>query len=128
MYKTFKYYDDNGRRLSIMGEIIKSPIGDLILMTVIRCSKEDNFNKTVAIEIYTAIKEGRYFDYSEVTISILDNKPGKSFIDWCESNLYKEKLEYRVFTRKILTRRGKEKTLPLTKFKIVNKKKLSQVL
>ena len=122
MYKAFCYYDKKGRRLSIFGE--KGGLN--VLITVIPCSKNDIFKKSIAKELYNRTGLSLEVNCELFVIPIIDDKPRKSFIDWCELNYYKQKLEFKVFTRRILVKRNELKNIPISRYKQVNTK-LSQI-
>lgn len=54
---TYKFYDEQGRRVAIFGTP-KNP--DSLIITVITCSKKDNFSKKKAKELYNAWKNWQY--------------------------------------------------------------------
>lgn len=103
--KTYKFYDNKHRRLSIFGEVKENEI----LISYFPCSKSDNFSKAEAVEAYEKGYITRYskrIDFEEwsprplitqipyqievnnithLKIPLID-KPTSTFIQFCRDN------------------------------------------
>lgn len=114
--RTFKYYDDKKRRLSIFAE--KQEDNNLCI-TIIPCSRKDVFKKQISIDLFNNISLGKVENKSfyQVVIPIIENKPGKTFIDWCEHHCYKSRRLYGVFHREVLTNKNNNNLVPLSTWK-----------
>lgn len=90
-YKTFKFYDNQGRRLSIYGVDDKEL--KMIKITVIHCSKHDTFRKKEGDRLF-ATGEHKPETY---TLPYVD-KPKKEFLRFCR-NMYNLIVPYKMEVR-----------------------------
>lgn len=87
VFKTYKFYDKNGRRLSIFGE----EEGDTIAITVFTCNKDDRFEKSKAVEHYNK-RDIKSFNYNiPLESEYYKDNVGKLFLEWCR-NKYRQKV------------------------------------
>lgn len=93
MYTTFMFYNEQKKRLSIFAE----REGDILHITVIPCSRKDQFSRKVGREEYAEIvainptdKELQKRNIATFNIGIKDKQPGKTFINWCKEKYYKK--------------------------------------
>lgn len=96
LFITYKFYDDKKRRLSIFGEYF--PANGVIEIAVFTCSNKDHFSKKTAREAFellchsvTECHNGHFHPMLSI-IDVVDNKPGKTFINWCDEHFYKKSL------------------------------------
>jgi hypothetical protein len=82
-YVTYKYFNKSNQRLAIFGEVIN----DNMAITIIPCSKKDQFNKKKARELYNKIKEGETVHYEAFNFKGTD---ASDFFRWCKSRYYKK--------------------------------------
>jgi|SRR5882762_5254302 len=109
MWVTYKFYDEKGRRLTIVGRIvadgaeIEQKDGSLkfdneqLEIQVVTCSKHDEFSKKIVRPFIDLLEKGEYTDelnfHPEVFhIPIKDDKPKWTFINWCQENYYKREI------------------------------------
>lgn len=83
VYVTYKFYDSKLRRLAIFGQRNSG----IISIYVIACSRKDAFIKKKAREMFEDYKKKQ----PQFIIPEKDNKPGKTFINFCHDNFYKRK-------------------------------------
>lgn len=107
LYRSYKYYDDKGRRLAIFG--YKSD--NVMKMMVITCSKKDQFTKSIARSLYTEFQEKKSFIDAPISS---ESTPGVTFDTWCRTN----------FRKKYIMRTG---TTPL-EAQIIHIKKIGSML
>lgn len=88
-YLTYKFYDQKGRRLAIMGNVQDSGRIDIIVIT---CSKKDDFNKSVVRQALLNISNIGKAEIEEqevhpqfFTINTTE-RPKFTFIKWCQEN------------------------------------------
>lgn len=97
MYANFNRYDNKGRRLSLFAE----EENNKLKIYVITCSKSDQFCKKDGwwyLELHQRYLAGviQEDDLEELfvphpqvfEIDVIDNKPKKTFINWCNENFY----------------------------------------
>lgn len=82
-YVTYKFFNKKNNRLAIFGEVIS----DNIAVTVIPCSKNDQFIKKKARELYENIKKGESVYYESFNLKGTD---ASDFFRWCKSKYYKK--------------------------------------
>ena len=93
-YKTFKFYDNQGRRLSIYG--VDNKETKEIQITVIHCSKHDTFIKKEGDRLF------RTGEHKPETYTLpYSEKPKKAFLHFCRNqyNLivpYKMEVKYKL--------------------------------
>lgn len=86
-YSTFMFYDEHKRRLSIFAR----KVGDTLEITVIPCSKRDNFQRKIGRQLYEQVIAGdEVKGYYLANIGIKDGWPKNSFLDYCRKNFYKK--------------------------------------
>ncbi len=86
---TYKFYDEKGRRLSIFAEELKELEENEMEITVITCSKHDQFSRAEAKHLYAGYNWGKpYCNPQTFIVPIKDNKPKWTFINWCRENYY----------------------------------------
>lgn len=90
---TFAFYDEKGRRLNIFAEQVEAGLK----ISVITCSKDDQFCKKVGRALYMTWRsgitevEGKKIDTNpqEFILTLKDStKPQREFIQWCRDNFY----------------------------------------
>jgi hypothetical protein len=95
LYVSYKFYDDHKRRLAIFGEHF--PESNIIEIAVFTCSNKDHYSKKTAREAFELLCKSvnecneHHFHPMLSVIDVVDNKPGKSFITWCEEHFYKRR-------------------------------------
>lgn len=82
IYTCFKFYLKDKRRIAAFAE----KIDDKLFITVIPCSRKDQFIKRKARELYEVSNKD-----NRVCIDIVDDKPMKTFISFLYENYYKRK-------------------------------------
>lgn len=94
--KTYKFYDKDGRRLAIFGKYVPNhPHGGnpTLHITVIPCSRKDQFSVKVANQMYNAIDSGMIIGevpvHSYFSVPVLDGKHKAEFLKFCNINYYK---------------------------------------
>lgn len=94
--RTYKFYDEVGRRLSIFAT---PTIDDNLNIFALTCSKQDNFCKKFARDVYDGCMTGEFkpdsnlvHPYTE-TIPVLEGKPKSTFIKYCKLNFYRKTYE-----------------------------------
>lgn len=93
-YTTYKYYDQKGRRLSIFGRNLDNKL----VIDIITCSKKDEFSKKKGRELFNEYIEllSKNVDNPlpcypiQILVEIENEKPGYSFIKFCNNNFYKK--------------------------------------
>ena len=98
---TYAFYDEKGRRLSIFAKQKDKELE----ITIITCSKKDQFSKKEAKSLYAQVNWGKTTCKPQrFTIPIKDDKPKWTFINWCRENYYhKEKATF-MFDAYVLTK------------------------
>ena len=76
MYKCFKFYDEKKRRVAIFY--------DSGVVTVIPCSKNDEFSKKKANELYLQGTKGQ----KKIEVNSIQNHT--TFMEWCFENFRKK--------------------------------------
>lgn len=119
MYANFNKYDNKGRRLSIFG--VEENENGVVRTYVFTCSKCDQFSKRKAwqlFENYTKSLNEEYLDENDevpvVTVEkvdIVDNKPKKTFINWCNENFYQLKSTNVNYTRIFVENKNGQRTI-----------------
>ena len=100
-YRTYQFYDVQARRLAIFGEYT----GHLIKYYVFTCSRKDQFSKNTALALFEDYKSGRNLaeSYPVVfTVPVLNNKPGKTFIDFLNQSFLRKHTIASVFAEEVL--------------------------
>ena len=94
---TYKFYDQDGRRLAIFGKYVpKHPHGGnpLLHITVIPCSKKDQFSVKVAKRMYDEINDGKVYEelpvHSYFSTNVKNGKYKAEFLKFCNINFYKK--------------------------------------
>jgi hypothetical protein len=89
MWVTYKFYDEKGRRLTIVGRVVV----DQLEIHVVTCSKHDEFSRKAVKTLVNRLSEG--VDISDLKfhpvihlIPIKEDKPKWTFINWCRENFY----------------------------------------
>lgn len=80
-WSNFSRYDRSGRRLSIFCDILNKKE---LIITVIPCAKKDIFNKEIGKQLFYANFGVKYI------VPIIEDKPIRTFMDWCKENYYKK--------------------------------------
>lgn len=80
-WSNFIRYDKSGRRLSIFCDILNEKE---LIITVIPCAKKDVFSKKDGIAYF---KEGKGVKH---IVPIIEDKPIKTFMNWCKENYYRK--------------------------------------
>lgn len=99
-YRTFQFYDEEGRRLSIFGVVTdmefvegdKEVLVPTLVIHVFTCSKRDTFSRKRAIELFRDYQETPETELSHPELFIVpikDQKPKWTFLMWCKKNFYK---------------------------------------
>lgn len=104
-YRTFRFYDEKGRRLSIFAvpssfhmplpdddSVELGKLVDGLTIYVFTCSKKDTFSKKKARQLYEDYITTPETELSHPEIYIIpiqDNKPKWSFLIWCRENFFK---------------------------------------
>lgn len=93
MYRAFTFYDSRGRRLAIFGE---HTITGKIRISIITCSKDDNFSKKKAVRLYEQNiypgEPNEVCTIENMVIPIEDPlKPGKSFHNFLNKNFWRRR-------------------------------------
>lgn len=90
-YSNFQRYDAKGRRVALFGQ---QQSDGTFKVTVITCSKHDQFSKAFAQNAYQALQPGskRYSpvvnpEYFSIPVEDF-NKPRWSFLKWCKENYF----------------------------------------
>lgn len=87
IFANFQKYNEKGQRMNIFCEVHE----DGLIVTYFPCSKYDQFSKHTGWKLYTEFKGGdlsNLHKWSCRTISVVDNKPKKTFLNWCNDNFY----------------------------------------
>jgi len=96
MYANFNRYNDQGERMNIFCE---PEVDGTLSIIFFPCSKKDQFSKKVAWEFCKIWKMGGMVNNAtRLSISVMDNKPKKTFLNWCNSVF--NKLEVTIDWRK----------------------------
>jgi hypothetical protein len=87
VFANFKKYNEKGQRMNIFAVVHDNDI----IITYFPCSKKDQFCKEIGWELWEL-----YFDdtmgieemklVSNAVIPIVDGKPKKTFLNWCNEN------------------------------------------
>ena len=100
-FVSFQYYDQKGRRLTICGDVVDSNLQ----ITVITCSKNDQFVRRTGKELFAQIKAGSIQSKVGQTFNIpleKDDVPGKLFNQFCHESFFKKVEESVRITRTYL--------------------------
>lgn len=105
MWTTYKFYDEKGRRLTIVGRVVCDAAieqedgtikfeNEQLDIQIVTCSKKDEFSKKAVKAFVKTLEEGGNgdnlgFKVLNITIPIKDNKPKFTFISWCQDTYYK---------------------------------------
>lgn len=123
MYANFNKFDNKCRRLAIFAEPYNETLTDSIshlFITVITCSKSDQFSKKKAWELFKhhndLLKGEVANDFKRPVnpyfnmLKIVDNKPKRTFINWCNENYY-YKGDYPVIYDRVVLVKGDEQII-----------------
>jgi hypothetical protein len=128
-YRCYSLYDSKGRRLSIFGQPTYAS-GEFdsslptkpthILITIFTCSKKDTFVKKKAIELYEDYKAGNILQSKPIIfyIPVVDEKPGKSFINFLNDTYFRKFVEIVVARQDVLVNNTGEIVLKTGKPKL----------
>lgn len=109
--RTYKFYDVNGRRLSVFAQELEPGLLDIF---VLACSKGDQFNKKFAQERYESYLLGEY-NYTvkggkldrihplELQVPVIENKPAYTLLKYCKLNFYKKYVEEIIIQKEKIT-------------------------
>ncbi len=94
-WTTYQYYDDQGRRLSISGEV-KS--GNVLEVTVVTCTRKDQFNRSFGRQALSSLRssdnvtinEDLIHPYRDDVIFSGEMKPRSAFFAYCNANYRKK--------------------------------------
>jgi hypothetical protein len=85
-FANFQKYNEKCQRMSIFADVE----GDKIVITYFPCSTKDQFSKQTAWKMYDDycldIREIKSISHTVITVE--DNKPKKTFLNWCNDNFY----------------------------------------
>lgn len=97
--KTYKFYDKDGRRLAIFGKFVPNhPHGGspTLHITVIPCSKKDQFSIKIARQMYDALDSGRIIGevpvHSYYSVPAIDGSYKAEFLKFCNVNFFKKEI------------------------------------
>lgn len=91
--RTFKFHDNEGRRLALFGEVQ----GDHLEIFILACSEKDQFNKEVARSIYATYKTrgikgcatlGYHPEIELINIAGKQDQARNIFSDYCWENYH----------------------------------------
>lgn len=87
-FATYKFYDAARRRCSIFSRVVE----DKLEIIIIPCYGVPQFSKKIGKNIYLRIEEtGEIPDYcSTFVIGIKENKPRRTFLEWCENRFLRK--------------------------------------
>jgi len=110
IFANFQKYDEKGRRLNIFA-IDDNQAPNSLKVVYFPCSKADQFSKARGWELYAnhnALMGGVLVPMEETPkavikyIEIIDNKPKKSFLNWCNENFFSRKFKFVTYRRETL--------------------------
>ena len=88
MYKTYKFYDKQGRRLSVFCRALNNQQAEIVSFA---CSKHDRFKKKFAVDEYIKYINGKETIVKPI-INIITIEGGKNeclaMLDYCNKNYY----------------------------------------
>lgn len=91
---TYRFFDEKGRRLSIFSRWMKKR--SVLIITVITCSKKDQFSKQYARDLFEEWRNPIGKPYPgevhpiQLSLPIENNKPKYTFLKWCKENYFKK--------------------------------------
>jgi hypothetical protein len=102
IFANFQKYDERGRRINIFAVEDDFVVGHLKIV-YFPCSNRDQFSKNKGWELYNNYRS--FVDLSEglhrsseviplvtvLFVEIDDNKPKKTFLNWCNDNFYQKR-------------------------------------
>jgi len=120
MWVTYAFYDEKGRRLTIVGRVVADSCeeqqdGTLkfenpqLEIHVVTCSKHDEFSRKKVRTLVTNLQKGfsvKDLGFHPVVhlIPIKDDKPKWTFINWCRENYYHREVGIFMFDAYILAK------------------------
>lgn len=108
-FANFQKYNEKGQRMNLFAEVN----GDEIVIIYFPCSTKDQFSKSTAWEMYVnyCTKCVEIKSLTLTIIPVVENKPKKTFLNWCNENFYhmEDEIEHRYHEVEYLINKEKNK-------------------
>lgn len=120
MWVTYKFYDEKGRRLTIIGRVVADSAeeqkdgsvkfeNEQLEIHVVTCSKHDEFSRKAVRTLIDTLREGLSignldFHPQIFHIPIKDKRPKGTLITWCYENYFKREKATFMFDAYVLAK------------------------